>query len=149
MIRTNRITEIKRFNADIHLRVTFHESITKFCQLAHPSAWKNISDSMASNMHTKYTTISTQPIFLDKRNLLIARVVYKVKATRMRAKMVYSIDWESIVMNAEEFVPMRIVFMNHGMPRDNSMFMVLAPRAFDTPIDPSPVNKQLNIITSY
>lgn len=99
---------------------------------------------IASNMHTTYTAISTHPIFLDKRNLLIARVVYKVRATRMRANIVYSMDWESIVMKAEEFAPMRIVFINHGMPRDNRMFMVLAPKEFDTPIDPSPaINNRL------
>lgn len=89
-------------------------------------------------MHIRYIPISMIPIFLDSRNLFIASVAYKISATNINARIVYSIEPESISIKDDEFAPIRIVFINQGMPRESNIFMVFAPSAFDTPIEPSP-----------
>lgn len=82
---------------------------------------------------------SATPSFLDSRNLLITMATYKIKATTMRANIVYANEPDSIWIYAEESVSIINVFMNHGIPRDKRIFIVLAPRALETPIDPSPL----------
>ena len=59
-------------------------------------------------------------------------------ATGTSADMVYSMEPELILMKELSPVPMTMVLRNHGMPKDRRMFMVLAPKEFDTPIEPSP-----------
>lgn len=85
-----------------------------------------------------YTIASTIPNFLDNLNLLKYKHVKRMQATTIKARIVYSIEPESIFRKDEDLAPIRIVLRNHGIPSERRMFMVLAPSELDTPIPPSP-----------
>lgn len=68
----------------------------------------------------------------------MANVVYKATETNIKDMMVYSIDPDCITTGRAVVAPFAIFLKNQGIPREKRIFIVLAPREFDTPNAPSP-----------
>lgn len=88
-------------------------------------------------------TIKMPPVNFDNLNLFRAKVVKRAHATKMSAMIVYSIEPDWITMGLSVLAPSVMVLKNHGMPRENKMAMVLAPKELETPKAPSPGTKEI------
>lgn len=86
----------------------------------------------------RYTPIRMHPDFLLRKKLLKYNTMNKEIATKIKDSTVYSIASELIRMKVDVLGPIIIVLMNHGSPKDSRMFIVLAPKALETPMEPSP-----------
>lgn len=97
-----------------------------------------ISDTTAKATMVMKMTIKIPPVSFESLNLFRARVVYKAKATKMSAMIVYSIDPDWILMGLCVLAPSTMFLKNQGMPRENKMAIVFAPKELETPKAPSP-----------
>lgn len=78
--------------------------------------------------------------------MLKYNVINRAAATSIKPRIVYSIEPDVISINEPSKLSVNMVLINHGNPKDNRIFIVLAPNAFETPIDPSPITKNNYIL---
>lgn len=102
-----------------------------------------ISTRIAKVMKIAYRTKRMAPRLLLSVNLPMYRVIHKQATATSREPTTKSIPAElmSTACSSASCATRVKVLMSHGRPNANKIAKELAPKAFETPIPPSPVTK--------